>query len=558
MADKLAIMLELERRGKLPADKQALLNEARKRGLVPPLQQAQPQGLMERLSGLQPSSNVEMAPPPNPAASQLPGPLGQLQNTSRAFQSGFMQGRTLGFGDEFNAAMMTPIEMGIDLFQGKGFDPGRSFNQALDKNRALDRANAGLNPAANVTGQIAGALSGPQLGWASKAKTTTQLAALGGAEGAVLGGLYGFGSSEGNLQDRTQGAIKGAATGGVMGSTVPVAAQKVGDVIEGALQSRATNAAIRNAPDAADLRAASSAMFKAVDNSGVTVDTGKFSQLVQSLVSQAKKDRINQNLDPKAWGAYEELIGALGDVQKNGGALTISDLHTLRQIAQKAAVSTEGRDSMFANRIVDALDGFVTDPAAMKLPANRLGNGVSTDAGNELLKAISTWSNAKKVSMIENAIANAENYVSGAESGLRNQFRTLLNGKKTRNLWSPAERKAMQEVINGGPIVQGLRALGMFKGFFSAGVGGGLGAAFGPLGTAAGTALGGAAGLLARKVTENAAIRAADKAAKVVATPNIPNVSLPIPMIPGAPFAYPSIDKQNRKPIAITIQGGSK
>lgn len=35
MADKLALMLEAERRGILPPDKVALLAEARRRGLVP-------------------------------------------------------------------------------------------------------------------------------------------------------------------------------------------------------------------------------------------------------------------------------------------------------------------------------------------------------------------------------------------------------------------------------------------------------------------------------------------------------------------------------------------
>src|ERR1044071_162569 len=42
MGSKLEAMLEAERRGILPADNLALLNEARSRGLVPPLQQDEP------------------------------------------------------------------------------------------------------------------------------------------------------------------------------------------------------------------------------------------------------------------------------------------------------------------------------------------------------------------------------------------------------------------------------------------------------------------------------------------------------------------------------------
>lgn len=48
MADKIALLLEAERRGILPDNKKALLAEARKRGLVPGGQRPAPQGGMTR------------------------------------------------------------------------------------------------------------------------------------------------------------------------------------------------------------------------------------------------------------------------------------------------------------------------------------------------------------------------------------------------------------------------------------------------------------------------------------------------------------------------------
>lgn len=498
---------------------------------------------------------------PNPTASNLPGIFGPAHNTSNAFRSGAMQGMTLGFGDEINAGLMTPIEMGIDAFQGKGFDPGRSFNQALAKNRALDQGYAQLNPVANVAGQVVGGFVGPGkgFGWANNAKTVGQLALRGGAEGATLGGIYGFGSADGNMQDRLQGAANGAAFGGAAGAVVPVIAR---DMIGNVLQDHAIDAAVKFAPSAADLKAAASSMFKSVDQSGVTVDTNKFSQLVQSLVSQAKKDRINPTLDPKATSAYEELIGALGDVQKNGGSLTISDMHTLRQIAQKAAVSTEGRDSMFANRIVDGLDSFVTSPGSMNLPADRLGQNGNA-AGNELMKAISTWSRARRTSLIENAIYKAGNAASGTENGLRVEFRKLLQNNKTRALFSQAEIRALEKVANGTPLSNAMRVLGHFGFDFGSGrnflggvIGAGSGAALGgPLGALAV----GAAGTAARKTSQVMAGNAAERAARVVATPNIANVSMPnVPMLPGAPFSFPMIDNQAKKPASVTSRYGSR
>jgi hypothetical protein len=277
-------------------------------------------------------------------------------------------------------------------------------------------------------------------------------------------------------------------------------------------------------------------MFKNVDQSGVTVNTPKFSQFVQGLASQAKRDRINPNLDPKAFGAYEELIGALNDVQKNGAALTISDMHTLRQIAQRAAVSSEGRDAMFANRIVDGIDSFVTSPGALKPPGGRIGN--ATNAGNEMLNAISTWSRARKVGLVEEAIYKAGNQASGLENGLRIQFRQLLQNPKTRRLFSPVELREIEKVANGTMTSNVVRLLGKFGwggGSSSNGLGGFLGAsvgfgAGGPAGAVAAALLGSGA----RKLSGVMANNAAERAAKVVATPNIPQVQMPFPQIGGA------------------------
>lgn len=528
-----------------PADQQKTVDEiaAQMGGAQPPA----PDALNEKLARPFGANPVPAAPrePPNPQASQLPGILGQFDNTSRAAQSGFNQGLTFGFGDELYAGATAPIRALPGLVNGEGYDLGKAYEEGLASQRQGDRQTQALNPVASGLGEVTGAIVNPASRVLAPVKGATPLVNVlrGVGGGAATGAAYGFGSSDGDIGDRLRGAATGGGIGAGMGVVAPWLAKKGGDMVEGALQRRATSQAIKSAPTAAEQRAASATMFQGVDNSGVTADTNKFAALVQGLVTGAKRDRINPNLDPKATAAYQELIGALDDVQKNGGSLTISDLHTLRQIAQKSAVSSEGRDAMFSNRIVEALDNFIGQPGNLKLPANRIGQG--GQAGNELLKAISTWGRARKTGLVEAAIEKAQNYPSGVESGLRSQFKTLLNGKNTSKLFTKAERQAMQAVINGGPVVNGLRALGMFKGFASAGVGGGLGSMLGPLGSAAGTALGGAAGLAARKVTENAAVKAAERAAKVVATPNIPNVTIrnPLLQLPPGALSLPLIDQ---------------
>lgn len=481
------------------------------------------------------------APPPeqNPQASRavVPG-VAQFDETSRAMQSGFNQGLTLGFGDELYAGVTAPFRAIPGALNGEGYDLGKAYQSGLENQRQGDRDTQALNPVAAGVGEVTGAIVNPasRLLMPVKGAGVAMNALRGFGGGAATGGAYGFGSADGDLGDRARGGLIGAATGGGMGVVAPWLAKKGGDIVEGIAQNRATSKAIRNAPEAADLRAESSAMFKAVDQAGVTVDTNKFSGLVQNLISGAKRDRINPTLDAKATAAYQELIGALDDVQKNGGALTISDLHTLRQIAQKSAMSSEGRDAMFSNRMVDALDSFIGAPGNVKLPANRLGKAGA--GGNELLGAISTWSRARKSGLIEAAIAKAQNYPSGVESGLRSQFKTLLNGKNTGKLFTAAERQAMQGVVNGTLPVTALRSLGIFRGLGGAVLGSLLG---GPLGTV----VGGAAGLVGRKITEKATENAAQRAARVVATPNIPNVSIRNPLLhlPPGPLALPLIDQ---------------
>lgn len=439
-----------------------------------------------------------------------------------------------GFGDEI-AGGANALAAGL-----QGHDMGQSysaFQKLQQARRDLGAEQSPLGGAASVVGQLTSL--GAAAPVAAAAKTVTGFIpralqvgkdmATSGTTGAVMGGVQGFGSANGDIGQRLEGAKQGAVAGGLVGAAAPVVARLVAAPLSAIAKNNAINAAIKNAPDAGDLRNISGQMFKAVDNSGVTVDTNKFSKFVNDLATQAKKDRINPTLDPKAYAAHEELINALGDVQSNGGALTVSDLHTLRQIAQRAAVSSEGRDGMFSQRIVDGLDKFVTTPGVLNFPPNRLASGQTMSTGNQLLGAIATWGRASKVGLIEDAVKAAQNYPSGVESGLRAQFKSLLNNRSTNRLFTEVERQAMQKVTRGGATVSALRILGMFKGLSGATLGGMFG---GPLGAAAGLAMG-AGG---RKITEMTTEAAAQRAANVVATPNL-HMRVPGPINIRVPYS---------------------
>lgn len=178
---------------------------------------------------MQPGQQVEG----NPYASSLPGPLGQLQNTSAAFQSGMAEGMTGNLSNELvSGALAIPNAIGASA-QGRPFDIGQGFNTAYSQGQQAQAGQTALNPAAAGTGNLTGALAlGSSLGGLSpmaKATTPLGMAGMGALEGGAYGAVYGAGGAEGN--DRYLAAARdaglGAAGGALLGLGAGVFTQPV-------------------------------------------------------------------------------------------------------------------------------------------------------------------------------------------------------------------------------------------------------------------------------------------------------------------------------------------
>jgi len=103
---------------------------------------------------------------------------------------------TLGFADEIGGLADTVTK-------------GGTYADNLDRRRGNALYDEQNQFGARLTGQIAGGLVLPGGG----ARTAGELARV----GAAYGGAYGFGSSDGDIGQRTLGAAGGAATGGAAG-----------------------------------------------------------------------------------------------------------------------------------------------------------------------------------------------------------------------------------------------------------------------------------------------------------------------------------------------------
>jgi hypothetical protein len=256
----------------------------------------------------QPAGQAPEQMAPNPAASSLPGFAGDLQNTLMAGQSGAMQGMTLGFGDELNAGLMTPIQAGVDAFQGRGFDPGASYQRALQGERALEQGQQALNPPMAIGGNIAGnmvtggALNGAGLTFLKGARASIPMMALkGAAEGAGYGAVTGFGSGDG-LQDRLDQALYGGTTGLAIGSVLGAAGSGLSKMFNG------------GQPASGLSREADLTLSNAIDNQGGPVPRTPGSMLAdQGPITRDLLDVAAQKAGPSAYIARQAVTQRAND-----------------------------------------------------------------------------------------------------------------------------------------------------------------------------------------------------------------------------------------------------
>ncbi|BAF86849.1 conserved hypothetical protein [Azorhizobium caulinodans ORS 571] len=179
-----------------------------------------------------------------------------------------------GVADEFAAgadALFNPVF-------GTGQDGG-SFSERYDKNlaaqRGIDKADEEKRGSYRLAGQIAGGIAGGAGLAKSGLSAAANAAQAGGGifkvaggsalDGAVMGALQGFGSGEGGIGNRAEGAGLGLAAGGALGAALPFAISGV-----------TTAAKPLVAPIMARLRPqeyADAAVAEALRRSGMTADS---------------------------------------------------------------------------------------------------------------------------------------------------------------------------------------------------------------------------------------------------------------------------------------------
>lgn len=169
---------------------------------------------------------------------------------------GFMdvaqQGQTFGFGDEISSGIGA---FGSQVRNWFGDQTAPNFGDAFGQYQELEQARLNLGKEQMGTPLALGAevlggssIFGPAAGGVANALSQSatvpsrlRAAGSGLLSGGLMGGLYGFGASEGGIGERGLGAVVGAGTGGAVGAAAPF----IADVGTSIYQNLAGNAARR-------------------------------------------------------------------------------------------------------------------------------------------------------------------------------------------------------------------------------------------------------------------------------------------------------------------------
>jgi hypothetical protein len=431
-----------------------------------------------------------------------------------------------GFDDEIGAAMLSPVEAGIDWAKGDGFDMGRAYTrkqQELDARKAARRQD---HPIASIGGELAGgiALGGGAgragLTMAGKATSIPGAIGAGALEGAGYGALYGAG--EAKPGERLQGAGTGAAIGGVTGGVV--------GGVGGALANRGRSAAAASAGSSSDdVAAASNRLYTVSEQQGVRFNSQATTRLGQNLKLAAGE--INDKLRPLTSGTVDDVDRMLR------GEMTLKQIDEFRQGLGLDLRAAKGQDKTFLTRMKTMVDSFLDNAG----PGDMTGG----EAGVPLLKeARKLWAQSKKAETVEKILDIADvktgQYTqSGFANAIKREMQTLYKAiaKGKEQGWTKEEIALIRQMARGGSTSTIVNLFSKFapRGVVSIGAGQLVGSMVPGVGNIAVPL----AGHLAGEAADRGAMQAAQSLRTAAATgqapamlPRLPNRFAPL--IPGS------------------------
>lgn len=269
-------------------------------------------------------------------------------------------------------------------------------------------------------------------------------------------------------------------------------ARIAGALVGGAVGSRIGQPKAAKLPTAADIKqsAGYETLKQPMKDARLSGDT--YRSIVRDVWDEANDFGLTTQLKSQFGGTLRDHLKRA----ESAGGASLYDLELLRRSLGNAAGNSLDKSAQaLSARLTEKLD----DAVFALSQQNIAQSGATGKPILELLEeARGVYRTGIKSQIIEGAMDEAKRAASGFENGLRNEFRKLLKPKVAKN-FTDVERRAIQDVIEGGFKANATRLLGTFgfpvdqaRNWLGATAGGGIGGKIGSeIGGPAGAFVGG-------------------------------------------------------------------
>lgn len=379
-----------------------------------------------------------------PETPMVPGMAGQ-----------FAKGALFGLGDE---AIAGTAAMRSAFDKGSLSNVSDDYNDALSLERNSEKNFQQQHPYISAGSQLAGGLASAYLG----AKTAPGAAiaetlgtgnlpariAKNALVGTASGGLYGFGTGEGDFENRLNSAESGAISGGLTGGAIPVAGAALNSVAGGA--KNIAKGLFADNPEvlgdiADDMKSSAGDIYNQMRQEGATFNPAKSGDIISGIDTALQQNKFIPNLNPKTLAIVDDLKDAASK-----GTLGLDDLDQYRRLLGRVGGSEDG---VSAGTVRKAIDDAVNSTKPTDLV-----NPNSSNAINLLNQGRAAYSQASRFEAISDVLAKANGDPNRIKSGLT---RFLANDNNTRG-FNDAEMSALKDAANTGIGENILKAFGKF------------------------------------------------------------------------------------------------
>lgn len=210
-------------------------------------------------------------------------------------------------------------------------------------------------------------------------------------------------------------------------------------------------AVVESAPEIDQIKNAARAVYKEIDDAGVSVKESPFKNLVNSIQEKTAKAGRDADVTPRAEGAIRRLNSELGQVKSLG------EIDTMRKVAQGVASQLDPTEKALGNIMITEIDDFLDN-----LKSTDLSGGIAkaAETGKKFKAARKLWGRARRAELIQDAIKTGEARAAGPEAGIRNELNRVLNNKKLNKFFPESEKAVLRDVVTGDFKQNLTRAIG--------------------------------------------------------------------------------------------------